>query len=38
MSNFLTVLKIGTCLMAAITCLTMVLTDKVDDEITDYIY
>lgn len=37
MSNFLTILKIGTCLMAAVTCATMLLTGKVDDEITDYI-
>lgn len=35
--NFLNVLKIGTCLMVAVTCATMLITGEVDDEVADYI-
>lgn len=37
MTTFLNLLKIGTCLMAGVTCLTMILTDNVDEEFVDCI-
>lgn len=35
--NFLNILKIGTCLMVAVTCATMLITGEVDDEVVDFL-
>lgn len=35
--NLLNVLKIGTCLMVAVTCVTMLITGNVDEEVVDFI-
>ena len=35
--NFLNILKIGTCLMVAVTCATMLITGNVDEEVVDFI-
>ena len=36
--NLLNVLKIGTCLMVAVTCATMLITGNVDEEVVEFVW